>query len=73
MKISVSLTDEDVTFLDHYAGDHGGLTRSAALHVAIERLRTDALDDAYAAAAAEWRDSGEAAAWESTVADGIGR
>ena len=40
MKISVSLPDEDVEFLDDYARSTEAASRSAALHEAIALLRT---------------------------------
>ena len=47
-------------------------SRSAALRHAIRLLRHPELEDDYAAAWEEWRASGEAADWESTVDDGLG-
>ncbi len=66
MKISVSLPDEDVKFLDGYSDN-----RSAAVHAAVEALRLSRLTQDYAEAFAEFEDAGEAAAWESTAADGV--
>ena len=40
MRISVSLPDEDVEFLDDYARSTEAASRSAALHEAIALLRT---------------------------------
>jgi Arc/MetJ-type ribon-helix-helix transcriptional regulator len=71
MKLSMSLPEEDVEFLDAYAEEHQLRSRSAALRRAIGALRVAELGDAYARAWDEWRDSGEAEAWESTVADGL--
>jgi Arc/MetJ-type ribon-helix-helix transcriptional regulator len=71
VKLSVSLPDEDVATLDAYARSAGLPSRSAALHQAIRLLRTQELEDDYAAAFAEWDESGEQAAWEGTVADGL--
>jgi hypothetical protein len=71
MKVSVSLPDEDVEFLDGYARD-AGVTRSAAMHQAIDVLRKRGLADEYAAAFEEWHSSGEAEVWDSVVSDGIG-
>ncbi len=69
MKVSVSLPDSDVEFLDAYARDQGYASRSAALHEAVRLLRAADLGDAYAEAWQEWSDSGEAEAWESVAGD----
>jgi Arc/MetJ-type ribon-helix-helix transcriptional regulator len=71
MKLSVSLPDEDVRFLDHYAATRGAGSRSAALQQAIGMLRAAELEDAYRDAWAEWEGAGEAAAWAPTTGDGI--
>ena len=71
MKISVSLPDEDVAFLDDYAKEAEGSSRSAAVHDAIALLRTAHLMTDYAQAFDEWIDSGEAAVWDAVVADGL--
>jgi hypothetical protein len=70
MKVSVSLPDGDVEFLDTYAG-HSGVSRSAAVHQAIQALRRQDLGAEYAAAYTEWIDSGEADVWAVTTADGL--
>lgn len=71
MKLSVSLTEEDVLALDDYARDAGLNSRSAAVQHAIRMLRHRELEQDYAAAWSEWEASGEEAAWESTAADGL--
>jgi len=71
MKISVSLPEEDVAFLDAYAQAAEGSSRSAAVHDAIALLRTAHLMTDYAQAFDEWIDSGEAAVWDAVVADGM--
>jgi Arc/MetJ-type ribon-helix-helix transcriptional regulator len=71
MKISVSLPEEDVAFLDDYAKEAEGSSRSAAVHDAIALLRTAHLMTDYAQAFDEWIDSGEAAVWDAVVADGL--
>lgn len=71
MKISVSLPEEDVAFLDSYAKEGDGSSRSAAVHDAIALLRTAHLMTDYAQAFDEWIDSGEAAVWDAVVADGL--
>lgn len=68
MKISVSLPDEDVQFLDA----RGAGNRSAVLHEAVDLLRRNYLSELYAAAADEWESSEDARLWDNTAADGIG-
>lgn len=72
MKLSVSLPDEDVEFLDAYASGQGITSRSAVLHKAVRLLRGAELGAAYEDAFAEWENEGEAAAWDVTAADGLG-
>jgi Arc/MetJ-type ribon-helix-helix transcriptional regulator len=69
MKLSVSLPDEDIVFLDEYASSKGYRSRSAVLRRAVRLLRSTELGDAYAEAWTEWAESGEAELWESTAAD----
>lgn len=71
MKLSVSLPDEDVAFLDAYGEAQGIESRSAVLHKAVRALRTSELGAAYEDAWEEW-DSTEAEAWGATIADGVG-
>lgn len=71
MKLSVSLREEDVAVLDDYVRASGLRSRSAALQHAIRLLRHPDLERDYAAAWAEWQESGEHAAWEDTAADGL--
>ncbi len=71
MKLSVSLPAEDVAILDSYARESGLPSRSAAVQQAIRLLRLSHLDEDYATAWDEWAVSGEQAAWEGTVADGL--
>lgn len=70
MKLSVSLTDEDVALLDEYVGRSGLRTRSAVIRRALHLLRQPDLEGYYAEAWDEWAASGEQEAWESTAADG---
>jgi Arc/MetJ-type ribon-helix-helix transcriptional regulator len=71
VKLSVSLTEEDVAVLDDYARSAGLRSRSAALQHAIRLLRHPDLEDDYAAAWEEWRASGEEADWQTTAGDGL--
>ena len=71
MKVSVSLPDEDVRFLDELAKQRGLGSRSAALQRAIRLMRTAELDAAYEAAFDEWAADDGAADWDRTSADGL--
>ena len=73
MKLSVSLSGEDVGFLDAYAQDHGIGSRSATLQRAVQLLRDVQLEQAYADAWDEWERSGDADAWAPSTADGLDR
>ena len=71
MKLSVSLPDDDVAFLDGYARARGLPSRSAALNQGIALLRARELEPAYAQAYREWAGSEDAALWEDVVDDGL--
>lgn len=69
MKLSVSLPDEDVEFIDAFAAHRGTRSRSAVLQCAVAMLRQSQLADSYADAFAEWDDSPNATLWESATGD----
>jgi Arc/MetJ-type ribon-helix-helix transcriptional regulator len=71
MKVSVSLPQEDVEFLDGFARVHGHSSRSAALHEAVRLLRASELGDDYDGAWQEFASSGDAALWDATTGDGV--
>jgi Arc/MetJ-type ribon-helix-helix transcriptional regulator len=71
MKVSVSLPDEDVDFLDAYASSQGFASRSAVVHKAVRLLRASELGPAYEDAWKEWTTGDEAEAWEPTASDGL--
>lgn len=71
MKLSISLPDEDVAFLDERAARRGVGSRSSIVHEAIELLRFAELEDAYAAASEESDTSGDARLWDAVAADGL--
>jgi Arc/MetJ-type ribon-helix-helix transcriptional regulator len=70
MKVSVSLPDEDMTYIDEYARRTGAPSRSSVLHKAVTLLRMSEIEDAYASAWDEWRHA-DGDAWGVTVADGL--
>ena len=71
MKLSVSLAEADVEFLDAFAGAHALGSRSAAVQRAVQALRALELPDAYADAWEGWEANGDAARWEPTAGDGV--
>jgi Arc/MetJ-type ribon-helix-helix transcriptional regulator len=71
MKLSVSLPDEDVEFLDEYAQTQGYESRSAVVHKAVRLLRASELGGDYADAWKEWTASGDAEGWDAVVGDGL--
>jgi len=70
MKLSVSLPDEDIEFIDAFAELRGAPSRSAVLKRAVAMLRQSQLAESYADAFAEWDQSSDANAWESATDDG---
>jgi Arc/MetJ-type ribon-helix-helix transcriptional regulator len=72
MKVSVSLPEDDIEFLDSYAHEQGIASRSAALHKAVGLLRAAQLGAAYEEAWEGWTTSGDADAWDTAVGDGLG-
>jgi Arc/MetJ-type ribon-helix-helix transcriptional regulator len=72
MKVSVSLPDEAVEFLDRYALSQGYGSRSAVVHRAVRLLQAAELGRDYAQAWDEWSDSGVGRDWEAAVGDGMG-
>jgi len=71
MKLSVSLSKEDVTLLDEHARKFGLQSRSAALQQAIRLLRHSGLEENYATAWQDWDASGDREAWEGASGDGL--
>lgn len=71
MKLSVSLSEDDVRFLEEFARSQGMASRSAALQRAVTLLRASQLGPAYADAWEQWETSGEAEVWEPVAADGL--
>jgi hypothetical protein len=70
VKLSLSLSNEDVEFLDRYAAEHAVDSRSGVVQRAVSLLRAIELGDDYAAAWEEWQ-SGDAALWETAVGDAL--
>ena len=72
MKVSISLPDEDVAYLDAYAKAQGYESRSAVVHKAVRLLKASELGAAYEDAWAEWSGTEDEELWESVTADGLG-
>ncbi|MBO1738947.1 antitoxin [Leifsonia sp. TF02-11] len=70
VKLSVSLSDDDLVYLDKIAADMRG-NRSAAIHRLLRVQRELDAEDAYAQAFDEWESSGENAIWDATARDGL--
>ena len=71
MKISVSVPEPDVAYLDAYAAANDLGSRSAAVHHAVDALRRIGLALAYEDAWNEWDATDAAATWDATAADGL--
>ncbi len=71
MKLSVSLPEEDIEFLDSYAAAEGIPSRSAVVHKAVRLLKASGLGAAYEDAWDEWNGSDEAGLWDGTITDGL--
>ncbi len=75
MKLSVSLPQGDVEFLDGLVEEAAAEPRSAALHHALHQaigsLKASRLESAYEAAWEEWSGAKDNEAWEIVVDDGL--
>ena len=56
MKVSVSIPEDDLSFIDQYASAHDVESRSAVVQRAVALLRASELGQDYAEAWAEWDD-----------------
>gem|GEM_PF-734999 len=70
--MSVSLTAEDLEFLDAHANGGRFSSRSAVVAWAIQSLRQGDLAASYVQAFDEWAACGDAELWEGALTDGIG-
>ena len=70
MKLSISLPEDDVRFLDAYARSQGIKSRSGVIQTALRLLRTLELADDYASAWAEW-DEEDDKTWDRSSRDGL--
>ncbi len=70
MKVSISLPEKDIQFIDRQMAGLGESSRSAVVRKALELLREDELEREYAQRWAEW-DEEEEQVWDVTLADGL--
>jgi Arc/MetJ-type ribon-helix-helix transcriptional regulator len=71
VKVSVSLPEADVAYLDAYARSQGLESRSAVIHQAVRLLRANELGDAYEDAWQDWDAEPDAKLWDGTANDGL--
>jgi putative addiction module CopG family antidote len=71
VKVSVSIPEEDLAYVESQIAAGRFPSRSAVMHAAIKSLRTRDLEAQYAAAAKEWVESGEDVVWDAAIADGL--
>lgn len=71
MKLSVSLSSDEVEALDRFVDREGLTSRSAGLQRAIRLLSGPELAAEYAEAFAEWETSGDSDFWASHSGDGL--
>jgi Arc/MetJ-type ribon-helix-helix transcriptional regulator len=72
MKVSISLPDTDVAFLDRYARTQKIDSRSAAILRAVRLLQATELGEAYAEAWQDWTKSEDGALWDAIADDAPG-
>ncbi len=68
-KLSVSIDQQLLTFLEGYQHEHKIKSKSEVISEALRLLRERELETQYAAAMQEWQ--GEAEAWEAVTGDGL--
>lgn len=73
MKLSVSLSEEDVATLDRYVERAGLQSRSAGVQHAVRRLGDEQLESAYEHAFTRWSDTGDGDVWASVTGDRLDR
>ncbi|MCT1998839.1 ribbon-helix-helix domain-containing protein [Brachybacterium muris] len=71
MKVSVSLSEDDLAALDRYVEQFGLDSRSAAVQQAIRRLQDPQLEADYAAAWEEWDRGRDEDTWAAVSSDGL--
>ncbi|WP_322748136.1 MULTISPECIES: ribbon-helix-helix domain-containing protein [unclassified Frankia] len=69
MKISISLPDDDVSFIDEFGAQSSNSSRSAVIHQAVGLLRAASIETAYTEAWDEWAATTDAELWDAIAAD----
>ena len=70
MKLSVSLSADDVAFLDRETSGGAFESRSAAIAAGVRLLRERELVDAYRESFTEWARSDDSELWDGASSDG---
>lgn len=71
MKVSVSLSEDDLAALDRYVEQAGLRSRSAGVQQAIRLLNDPHVEAAYAVAWEEWERAGDEDIWAAASSDGL--
>ena len=71
MKVSVSLPDEDVEFLDRYAASSGHRLSIRRTPQGRPPAQGDGVGPAYEQAWADWASDDDSDLWETTTGDGL--
>jgi len=69
-KLSISLPDQDVEYVDRIAAEHNG-NRSAVIHDMVRLFREIRSEEDYRRAFDEWEGSEDQKLWDSTIGDGL--
>ncbi|RDV46195.1 antitoxin [Leifsonia sp. ku-ls] len=69
-KLSISLPEQDVAYVDALAAERDG-NRSAVIHDMVRLFREIRSEDDYRRAFAEWDGSEDEKLWDSTSGDGL--
>lgn len=71
MKLSISLSELDLAFLDQFAKDSALPSRSAAIQKALRLVRESNLGSSYEEAWSEWETNEDSILWDRTLGDGL--
>ncbi|MFF2053338.1 ribbon-helix-helix protein, CopG family [Leifsonia sp. NPDC058194] len=70
-KLSVSLSEDDVAYLDRVARAERDGNRSAVIHDMVRLFREIRSEDDYVKVFEEWEGSEDQKLWDSTAGDGL--
>ncbi len=71
MKVSVSISEQDLARLDAHVLKRRLASRSAGVQEAIRLLEGGELEQSYAEAWQDWAASGESEVWNAATGDGL--